>query len=48
MDTNIPDGLDAFLAVAAGCKKILNGRGLRACSVDFPHAYKHVPLLKER
>ena len=45
MDTHIPDGADAFLAVCDAYKRILHGRERRAGAVDFPHAYKHAPRL---
>ena len=48
VDTNIPDGLDGFLAMCTAYQRILNGRDLLAMSLDFSHAYKHVPLLKSQ
>ena len=45
-DTNIPDGLDSFIATCSAYQRMLEGRTLLACSVDFAHAYKHVPLLQ--
>ena len=44
-DTSIPQGLGGFLAMCSSYQRLLNGRELLACSVDFAHAYKHVPLL---
>ena len=47
-DTNIPDGLDSFVAICSNYQRMLQGRTLMACSVDFSHAYKHVPLLQSQ
>ena len=45
VDTSIPDGLDSILALRSAYQRALGGRRLMACSVDFAHAYKHIPLL---
>ena len=44
-DKRIPDGLDGFLATCSAYQRLLEGRELLACSVDFAHAYKRAPLL---
>ena len=43
-DTSIPDNLDSFLAGVMQFKKLAPGCVLKAFTVDFAHAYKHVPM----
>ena len=48
VDTSVPGGLDSFLALRTAHQRLLDGRRLLAFSVDFAHAYKHVPLLADQ
>ena len=47
-DTNVPDGLDAILALCSAFQQQLEGRKALICSVDFAHAYKHIPLPEDQ
>ena len=42
-DTNIPDGLDSLLAMCSAYQRLVRGRRVLVCSVDFSHAYKNIP-----
>ena len=44
LDTDIPDGLDAMLEVASFYHSVDHQCQLRGFSVDFQHAYKHIPI----
>ena len=43
-DTCVPDGLDSLLAMCTNYQRLLVGRRVLVCSVDFSHAYKNIPL----
>ena len=47
-DANIPDTLDAFIAVGSYLALIAPGCELLCATADFAHAYKHVPILEDR
>ena len=44
-DASSPENLDSFLAGVMQFKKLAPGCVIKAFSVDFAHAYKHVPLV---
>ena len=43
-DTNIPENLDVFAAIAAYTALVAPGCELKCMTLDFAHAYKHVPI----
>ena len=43
-DTAVPDSLGVFLAIISYYWLVAPGRGLRAASSDFPHAYKTIGI----
>ena len=47
-DTSVPENLDAGLARIALYKRLAPGCVLNVTSVDFAHAYKHIPLTESQ
>ena len=48
VDTSIPENLDTFLGMALTRAEAGSSTGLRAFSVDFAHAYKHVGVAADQ
>ena len=47
-DTDIPESLDTFIALATYFKLIAPGCELQGATLDFAHAYKHVPIQEDQ
>ena len=47
-DTNIPDSLGVFVAVAPYYKLLTPGCKIMGAALDFAHAYKHVPIQEDQ
>ena len=43
-DTNIPENLDVFFAISPFLRLAAPGCNIKCATLDFPHAYKHVPI----
>ena len=43
-DTNIPENLDVFFAISSFLRLAAPGCNLKCATLDFSHAYKHVPI----
>ena len=47
-DTNIPENLDVFAAIACYTKLVAPGCEVLCATLDFAHAYKHVPIHEDQ
>ena len=47
-DTDVPEGLNALLAISNFYKRVNSAVSLQAFSVDFQHAYKNVPMCRRQ
>ena len=43
-DTNIPENLDVFFAITSFLRLAAPGCHLKCATLDFSHAYKHIPI----